>query len=82
MCIRDRFLAREEIMALSRRLRENLGRSLDISSIVGPVPSYPHRFKGRYKWDLLLVGQNPNGFLHRYNLSSNWIVDVDPVSVF
>lgn len=78
----DSYLAREEIMALSRRLRENLGRSRDISSIVGPVPSYPHRFKGRYKWDLLLVGQNPNGFLHRYNLSSNWIVDVDPVSVF
>ena len=78
----DSKLAREEITELSAKFRENLGRSREISSVVGPVPSHPYRFKGRYKWDLLLVGQNPSEFLHRYNLSSNWIIDVDPVTVF
>ena len=78
----DSYVAEEEISALSTRFRESLGRDRDISSIVGPVPSYPHRFKGRYRWDILVVGQNPGEFLRRHNLSSSWIVDVDPVSVF
>ena len=74
--------AKEEISALAVMFRESLGRDRDISSIVGPVPSQPHRFKGRYRWDLLVVGQNPAEFLRKHNLSPNWIVDVDPISVF
>jgi len=49
--------------------------------IIGPVPAFVQRVRGRYQWQIILRGRELSDFLAGISLPSGWIVDIDPVSV-
>ena len=49
--------------------------------IIGPAPAFIHRLRGRYRWQLILRGNNINGFLSRMELPRGWIIDIDPLGI-
>jgi len=50
-------------------------------SVIGPVPAFAFRARGRYRWQLLLRGSEPSRMLSRLALPRGWTVDVDPVGM-
>lgn len=69
---------------------ERLGRSLKVQmdiegitdvDILGPAPAYSTRLRGRYRWHLILRGQNPRYLLEKIPIPKGWSVDIDPISV-
>jgi len=50
-------------------------------SIIGPVPAFASRARGKYRWQLLLRGPDSGGLLSRIILPRGWTIDVDPVGV-
>jgi len=50
-------------------------------SIVGPVPAFAFRARGKYRWQLFLRGPDPTQTLCRVSLPRGWTVDVDPVGM-
>jgi primosomal protein N' (replication factor Y) len=49
--------------------------------ILGPAPAYPPRLRGRYRWHVILRGQEPRSLLEKTPIARGWAVDVDPISV-
>ena len=49
--------------------------------ILGPAPAYPPRLSGRYRWRLVLRGQDPRALLEKTPVPQGWTVDIDPMSV-
>ncbi|MBI4282033.1 MAG: primosomal protein N' [Chloroflexi bacterium] len=49
--------------------------------ILGPAPAYPPRVRGRYRWHIILRGQDPRSLLEKTSIPQGWAVDVDPLSV-
>ena len=61
--------------------RERRSRGLPNTDIIGPTPSFVQRVRGRYRWQLILRGPNPNELLESITIPPGWLVDVDPVSL-
>ena len=49
--------------------------------VVGPAPSMPERVRGKYRWHVILRGQNLHSFMEDVSVPQGWTVDVDPVTV-
>jgi primosomal protein N' (replication factor Y) len=49
--------------------------------ILGPAPAYPPRLRGRYRWHIVLRGQDPRSLLEKVPIPAGWAVDIDPLSV-
>lgn len=49
--------------------------------IIGPSPAYLERVRGRFRWQIIVRGDEPNAFLSRLNIPLGWAVDIDPVSL-
>ncbi len=74
-------LCQREAHRMSRLLKEerdSWGVAIDI---IGPAPSFFSRVRGRYRWQIILRGDDPHGLLDRVALPRGWLVDIDPVSV-
>ena len=78
----------------SQREAERLGRLLSKErtdwamtevDVLGPAPAYNSRVRGRYRWHILLRGQEPrlllDKVLDKAALRDGWVVDIDPVTV-
>lgn len=50
-------------------------------SIIGPSPTFPIRVAGRYRWQILLKGDDPARILDQLPLTTGWTIDVDPVEM-
>jgi primosomal protein N' (replication factor Y) len=50
-------------------------------SIIGPVPAFVSRLRGRYRWQLVLRGPALSGLLLTVPLPAGCTVDIDPVSL-
>jgi primosomal protein N' (replication factor Y) len=50
--------------------------------IIGPAPAFIHRLRGRYRWQLIIRGQNLPAFLATLDFGLGWTVDVDPIGLF
>ncbi len=48
--------------------------------MVGPVPAFYSRLENRYRWQILLRGNDPAAFLRGKKLG-DWRVEVDPQSM-
>ena len=48
--------------------------------LYGPVPAWPHRLRGLYRWRLILKGNNPFALLDVTTVPQGWRLEVDPVS--
>jgi primosomal protein N' (replication factor Y) len=50
-------------------------------SLIGPVPAFAFRLRGRYRWQIILRGDAPAQALSGISLPRGWTVDVDPVGI-
>ncbi|MBI4497366.1 MAG: primosomal protein N' [Chloroflexi bacterium] len=74
--------AQHEAEALARRLREEAATAgLAEVAVLGPVPAYPRRVRGRYRWQIVLLGGDPHPLLERIVVPRGWLLDVDPVGL-
>lgn len=65
---------------LNHRLRElQLGGKS--ASILGPAPAFFARFRGYYRWQLLLRAPDPAAILRSIEIPIGWRIDIDPMSV-
>jgi primosomal protein N' (replication factor Y) len=64
-------------LVLEEKARENI---IDLS-VIGPVPTFAFRARGRYRWQLFLRGPDPTRMLSRLTLPRGWTIDVDPVGM-
>ncbi len=75
-------LCQQELKKLSRRLISKI-QTMGVNklSLIGPMPAFVHRVRGKYRWQLIIRGDNPASLLSGVTLSTGWTVDVDPVGV-
>jgi len=64
-------------LALEQRAQKDV---IDFS-LIGPVPAFASRARGRYRWQLFLRGPNPTRILSQVSLPQGWTIDVDPVGM-
>lgn len=48
------------------------------TKVIGPAPAPYERLRGRYRWQVLVQGLDPNALLDAVKLSKEWLVDIDP----
>jgi primosomal protein N' (replication factor Y) len=48
---------------------------------IGPSPAFITRVRGRYRWQIILRGDDPARLLARVPIPQGWVVDIDPVSL-
>jgi primosomal protein N' (replication factor Y) len=71
-----------EAEELRRALRGRMAsQGIADLDIIGPVPCFITRVRGRYRWQIILRGPDPTRVLEGYYLPLGWRVDVDPVSL-
>lgn len=73
---------REEAERVHQLILSEAGNDgISESSIIGPVPAFAFRVRGRYRWQLFLRSSDPVRLLSRIALPRGWTVDVDPVEI-
>jgi primosomal protein N' (replication factor Y) len=50
-------------------------------NIIGPVPTFAFRARGRYRWQLFLRGPDSTRMLSQLTLPRGWTIDIDPVGI-
>ncbi len=66
---------------LARSLEEEVRRQgLESTRIVGPSPAPVARLRGRYRWQIEILGPDPVEMLKSARMPTGWVVDVDPVN--
>jgi len=62
-------------------LDEREKRGITGLNLIGPVPAFAARVRGRYRWQLILRGSDPAQVLSGMTLPQGWTIDVDPVGI-
>lgn len=70
----------------ARSVRTRCNQFLDAQTninldIAGPSPAFPARRAGRYRWQILLKGNQPAAILDQVPLGPGWTIDVDPIEM-
>ncbi len=66
---------------LARALRAEIrSRGMMNTRVIGPAPAPWERLRGRYRWQITIVGDDPTELLETVGLPPGWTVDVDPMS--
>ena len=76
----DRDAAEREAGAMADRLRERASDRSARVTVIGPAPAYIARRADRWRWNVVLRGDDPATLLEG-GLESPWSVDVDPESL-
>ncbi len=75
-------LCRREAERVSRLLLGEKAREATVDfNIIGPVPAFALRARGRYRWQLFLRGLDSTPILSKLTLPRGWTIDVDPVGI-
>ena len=76
----NRASAQRQAAQVRRELdRRAFSKGLTDVDVSGPAPGVPERVRGRYRWRLLLRGQDLHEVLEGMDLPAGCTVDVDPV---
>jgi primosomal protein N' (replication factor Y) len=70
----------ENMAVLVAARLEELGPGVE-ATLVGPAPAFFARYRGFYRWQIMLIMEDPAAVLRSMNIPFGWRVDVDPVSV-
>ena len=62
-------------------IKEGQARGIGGIDIIGPAPAFIHRLRGRFRWQMVLRGQNLSAFIAPLSFAQGWTVDIDPVSL-
>lgn len=66
---------------LARVLRAEIrSRGIMNTRVIGPAPAPWERLRGRYRWQITIVADEPAELLETIALPPGWTVDVDPMS--
>ena len=66
---------------LTRALRAEIrSRGIMNTRVIGPAPAQWERLRGRYRWQITIIGDEPTELLETVALPPGWTVDVDPMS--
>jgi primosomal protein N' (replication factor Y) len=75
-------LCRREAERVYRLILDERAREDMVSfNMIGPVPAFAFRARGRYRWQLFLRGPDSTRMLSRFTLPRGWTIDVDPVGI-
>jgi primosomal protein N' (replication factor Y) len=75
-------LCRREADKVYRRILDERAREGMIDfSVIGPVPAFASRVRGKYRWQLFLRSSDPARILSQVILPKGWTIDVDPVGI-
>ncbi len=71
-----------EAMKVAAQLRQQQAEwDINEIEVLGPTPAFPTRLRGKYRWHIILRGDNPRELLNRIDIPRNWSVDIDPVAL-
>ncbi len=71
-----------EVDRLARRIKQNTDtRGINRVDIIGPAPAFVHRLRGRYRWQIILRGDDLSALLQAIPLPQGWLIDVDPIGI-
>jgi primosomal protein N' (replication factor Y) len=74
--------AQRQAFQMAARLREEQARlGLPNVDVLGPAPAYVPRIRGRWRWNVVIRGDEPAALIGEEPLPRGWTVDVDPISV-
>ena len=76
----DPAAAEREAEAMAARLRERATERGAAVTVVGPAPAYIARRADRWRWNIVLRGDDPVALLDGA-VDAPWSVDVDPESL-
>jgi primosomal protein N' (replication factor Y) len=77
----NRHRAQNEALLLREKLDHWIERlGLQQADIVGPAPAVMERLQGKYRWQMILRGQDLHPLL-RILHAPGWQIDIDPVSI-
>lgn len=79
--INDDACHREAVRVHRLILRERARGDLSDLTVIGPIPAFAFRARGRYRWQMFLRGQAPAEVASRITLPYGWTIDVDPVGM-
>ncbi|MCJ7791966.1 MAG: primosomal protein N', partial [Dehalococcoidia bacterium] len=78
----DEELCRREVERVHRLILDERARKDMIDfNVIGPVPTFAFRARGRYRWQLFLRGPDSTRMLSQLTLPRGWTIDVDPVGI-
>jgi primosomal protein N' (replication factor Y) (superfamily II helicase) len=73
---------REEVERIKRIILEKLNaEGVAGISLIGPAPSFIHRLRGRFSWQLIIRSHNPSEFLSKITFPRGWSIDIDPIGL-
>ncbi|MDD5095283.1 MAG: primosomal protein N' [Dehalococcoidia bacterium] len=72
----------EEAEKMANSLREERdSQGLANAAILGPVPAYIQRLRGRYRWQVMVRSPDPLAILSRITIGQGWTADIDPAGM-
>jgi len=73
---------RREVQRMHQLLKEERDSwgMADIS-LIGPSPVFVQKVRGRFRWQIILRGDDPARLLAQVPIPQGWTVDIDPVSL-
>ncbi len=66
--------------ALRYRLSE-FGLEAKAATVIGPAPAFFSRYRGNYRWQILLRSPDPAAILRGMDMPLGWRLDIDPVTI-
>lgn len=73
--------ASEMMAGLLRQRLLDLGIEGEAITVLGPAPAFFARYRGYYRWHVLLRAPDPAQVLHTIAIPFGWRVDIDPMSM-
>ena len=75
-------LCQQEGGRMRRLLSEEIdSRGIDDLDVIGPAPTFIHRLRGRFRWQIILRGSELSAFLSQIPIPQGWTIDIDPVGL-
>ncbi|MCJ7605763.1 MAG: primosomal protein N', partial [Dehalococcoidales bacterium] len=70
----------------AERIKSRLAAEMETAGvagidIIGPAPAFIHRLRGKYRWHIILRGNELSGFLAGIQFPQGWGIDIDPVGL-
>jgi primosomal protein N' (replication factor Y) len=74
--------AQEHSASMANHLRSEVeSRGLPNLDVLGPGPAFVPRLRGRWRWQVIVRGDDPPELLAEAAFPRGWTVDIDPVSL-
>ncbi len=75
---------RQETQRMAKVVQQRLasmGLAGQAASLLGPAPAFFERYRGYYRWQLLLRAPDPASVLRGLDIPFGWRIDIDPLSL-